>query len=362
MEKYLDSKILVVDDEPANVFLLEGILEGEGYSAGSVSNGMDALKAVEADPPDVILLDLMMPGMSGFEVLDKLAEEEKTRDIPVVIISAKTDVEDVKVGLDRGAMDYIKKPINETDLLARLRTALRLKNKEDALKRMIRLKNQFVSIVSHDLRAPLSHMILYGQVLSEKKSLSEGLKPEHREFLEYVTGEANRLIDYVEKLLNLAYLESGKLQLKKGEHELSGLMDETAKIYSAKMENKGVLLKKEYTDGINVEVDRTLFMQVISNLLNNAVKFTPAEGTITMKTLKSDGKVLIKIADTGVGIKPEFQDRLFTEFQKYFSKGTEGEKGTGLGLSICKKILETHGFEIDFTSERGKGTEFTITI
>lgn len=148
MEKYTGSKILVVDDEPANIFLLEGILTENGYKVSTAINGKDALKIISEIPQDTILLDIMMPEMTGIEVLEKIVSIKNIRDIPVIIVSAKTEVEDVKIALDKGAIDYIKKPIDEIDLLARVRVALRLKDREDKIKRLVKLKDEFIGILA----------------------------------------------------------------------------------------------------------------------------------------------------------------------------------------------------------------------
>lgn len=362
MDKFLNSRVLVVDDEPANIFLMEGILEGEGYRVVSADNGIEAVKIAFDSPPDAIFLDLMMPEVSGFEVLDALSGDPVLRDIPVIVVSAKTDSEDVVLALDKGAVDYIKKPFEVVDLLARLRAALRLKDREDKLKKMIQLKDQFVSIVSHDVRSSLSAIMLYSQVFMEKAELRENLSEKQMKLLSNMFDETGRLTDYLNKLLNLAYIESGKLELERDNVELAQIVGESIKVYFTRAKEKRLKLETDIPDDIIVDVDRTLFIQVINNLISNAIKFTPSGGRITLSAQQEEESIVLKISDSGVGMTREELNSLFSEFKKHYSRGTEGETGTGLGLSICRKIVTAHGFRIDVQSQKGMGTEFSIVI
>jgi signal transduction histidine kinase len=362
MEKYLDSLVLVVDDEPANIFLLQCILEGEGYRVATAKDGKKALAFMKERPPDVVLLDLMMPEMDGFAVLKQIASDPAMCQIPVIVVSAKIDVEDVKIALDLGALDYIRKPVDEEELFARLRSALRLKSREDHLRRLIALKEQFISIVSHDLRSPLTTIITYVEMMTMLKQYSEGLSAEHLEFLDTIHQEGTRMNDYLNKLLNLAFLESGTFKLSRSVQQLSALVERSSKDYQAQMEKKGISFEVDAPPDVSVDVDETLFIQVLNNLISNAMKFTKPSGKVKVSVSRDGEKTVLRVSDTGLGIDAEGRKRLFSEFSKHYSWGTDGEPGTGLGLSICKKILDAHGFDISVQSEPGVGTEFAISM
>ncbi len=356
MEKYLNSTILVVDDEPANIFFLEGLLDGEGYNSLSASNGAEALEMLANNLVDCVLLDVMMPNVDGIQVLKQMQTDQKLCDIPVIMVTAKTDEKDIEKALDAGAVDYIKKPINEIELLARMRTALHIKNREDTLKRLLKQNKQFVSIISHDLRAPFTSIIGFSQLLSDSKALPE----KEKEFASFILTDSMRQLDYLEKLLNMAQLESGKLKPKIETIPIDELISEAEKIFGAKMQDKEIAFRKEIQSGVSIVADRSLFGQVINNLISNATKFTQKGGEIVASASSSDEGIRITISDTGVGIKEKNLSKIFLEYEKFYTLDSEGEKGTGLGLSIAKKILDAHGFSISVSSKIGSGTQFTI--
>jgi two-component system, sensor histidine kinase and response regulator len=354
MEK---QKILIVDDEPINIFVLEGILSEEGFEVLTAQNGNEALIKVVQMPPDVILLDIMMPDMSGIEVLEILTADPKTNHIPIIMVTAKTDSEDVQLALSKGAIEYIKKPVDGIEMLARLHTVLRLKQQEDLLRDQLHSKEEFISMVSHDMRAPLLSVTGLAEML-----LNEEVNETHKKVLNTIINSSNFIIDYFNKLLNWSKLGAKELILSKKYLQLNELANITQVIFSLQVKQKKQNLIIDCEPTLQIFADESYMQQVLNNLVSNAVKYTPDGGTITILVRKKQGAVLVKITDTGIGMTGITAEELFGYAFHKSTRGTKGEKGTGVGLRICKLITEAHGFELSYQSEPGKGTEFIITI
>jgi two-component system, sensor histidine kinase and response regulator len=349
-------KVLIVDDEPINIFFLEGILSEEGFEVYTADNGMDALSKVAEFMPDVILLDIMMPVMSGIEVLEKLMASPEYCHIPVIMVTARTEAEDVQLVLNKGAVEYVKKPVIELEMLARLRTVLRLKEKEDKLREQLHSKEAFISMLSHDMRAPLLSVAGLAEML-----LNDEGDDKHKKILATIINSSNFIIDYFNKLLNWSNLGAKELTLSKKWGRLMEIFSTTQVIFSLQMEEKKQKLVIDCDPELQIFVDVSYFQQVINNLLSNAIKYTPEAGSITISAQKEENAVMVKVRDTGIGMPEITPDELFKSSFHKSTRGTKGEKGTGVGLRICKIITEAHGFEIAYHSEAGKGTEFIIT-
>jgi len=350
-------KVLIVDDEPINIFFLEGILSEEGFEVYTTDNGLDALSKVSEVMPDVILLDIMMPGMSGIEVLEKLMADSALCHIPVIMVTAKAEAEDVQLALSKGAIEYIKKPVNEMEMLARLRTVLRLKEQEDRLREQLNSKEEFINMLSHDMRAPLLSVAGLAEML-----LNDDGDDKHKKILSTIINSSNFIIDYFNKLLNWSNLGAKELKLSKRKVRLVEIINSAKIIFSLQIEDKKQNLAIECEPDFLVIVDVSYFQQIINNLLSNAIKYTPENGTITIGARKEPDTILVIVRDTGIGIKGISPDELFGAAFHQSSRGTRGEKGTGVGLRICKIITAAHGFDLSFKSEPGLGTEFIITI
>lgn len=350
-------KVLIVDDEPINIFFLEGILTEEGFDVITAKNGTEALLKVSQTFPDTILLDIMMPEMSGIEVLETLMADPNTCHIPVIMVTAKSEAEDVQLALQKGAIEYIKKPVNEMEMLARLRTVLRLKEQEDRLREQLHSKEEFIHMVSHDMRAPLLSVSGLAEML-----LNEEQSDEHKKIISIIINSSNFIIEYFNKLLNWSNLGAKELQLSKQWFHLNEIFKTAQIVFSLRMNEKKQILGIECSPELQLFADISFFQQVINNLLSNAIKYTPDGGMITISANKEFNEILIKVTDTGIGISGITSDELFGSAFHKSTRGTKGEKGTGVGLRICKIITTAHGFGLSYRSEVGKGTEFIITI
>jgi two-component system sensor histidine kinase/response regulator len=362
METYLGSKILIVDDEEGNIYFLKRVFTGEGYKTFTAMNGHEALQILKETLPDVILLDIMMPEMTGLEVLEKIKENEVTRNIPVIMVSARTDSRDIKLALDMGAIDYLRKPVDEIELLARLRTALRVRNYELEIKENLRAKEEFIRIVAHDLRTPFTSISGFAQLLIEDEKISHFYSEEHIEFLNFILTSSCFLVEYFNKLLHWSKVGSKDMKLEKKISLIKPIIDSTFFVYKFKIQSKNINFSIKVPDNFSINIDEVYFRQVISNLIGNAVKFTPHEGTITVHFTSEADCCVLSIADNGPGMDEDTIEKIYSDLPVKSTNGTEGEKGTGLGLKICNKIITNHGFQMNITSAPDKGTTIGLVI
>jgi len=375
MEK-LKKMILVVDDIEQNVAVVSQILRDEGYQVIAAFSGEQALRMLEKRTPDLILLDVMMPDMNGFEVCRTIKQNQAIAEIPVIFLSALSEAETKVEGLEAGGVDYVTKPFQETEVLARVKVHLQIRQLQQERKKHIEElivlneeKDRLMQIVSHDLRSPL------GGIRSLSEILYTGIEAKDeatvREFSELISSTADNLLSLVNDLLDLAKVESGKLLLMPMEFDIALTIRSCVRLQKNVALNKGVVIIDEYSSPtITVNADEPKLVQVINNLISNAIKFTPQNGTITITAtlesfdiLQSEKSLLrISIRDTGIGIPAEDVPNIFEKFGKHQRMGTEGERGTGLGMPIVKRFVELHNGTISVESTIGVGTEFIILM
>lgn len=353
---------MVVDDEYANVYFLKRVLTGEGYDVTTATNGREALKILEQSKPDAILLDIMMPEVTGLEVLRRVKEDGSIKNIPVIMVSAKTESGDIELALDMGAVEYIRKPVDEIELLARLRTALRLRHYQKQLEENIKAKEDFIRIVAHDLRTPFTTISGFAEMLKNDESLSKFYSREQMEFLNFIFTSSSFLVEYFNKLLNWSKIGSQNLMLNKDFHLLKPIAETSYLIYKAKLQSKSINFTINVPDKVLINIDEVYFGQVIVNLIGNAVKFTPEGGAITMSFAAENKTGTITITDTGAGMNDEIIKKIAGNEPIKSTKGTQGEKGTGLGLKICHKIISDHGYEMRIISSAEQGTNVSVII
>jgi two-component system, sensor histidine kinase and response regulator len=361
--------ILVVDDSPDNVFLIQAILEEEGYKISTAADGRSALAQVNQSPPDLVLLDVMMPGMDGYEVTQHIRANTALPFIPILLITAY-DQPSVAQGLDTGADDFIRKPVEVDELLARVRALLRLKHSVDERDKMARQREDFVSRLTHDLRTPL---IAADRMLSlmQQGALGE-LSPDVQEVISTMARSNQNLLAMANTLLEVYRYEAGRKTLSFSPVDLGELLKEVIQELSPLANDKKLALS--LTVGENsgdsnqittvVAGDRLELHRVFTNIIGNAIKFTD-KGSIEVRLLNShsvshSGKreVIIEIQDTGPGITKEDQALLFERFRQ----GRHQHSGSGLGLHLSKRIVETHQGSIEVKSEIGQGSMFIVSL
>lgn len=365
--------ILVVDDSPDNVLLIQTILEEEGCKILTADNGYSALAQIEKSPPDLVLLDVMMPGMDGYEVTRRIRANKKLPFIPILLITAYDQMSLVQ-GLDMGADDFIRKPVELDELLARVRALLRLKHTMDERDEIARQREDLVSRLTHDLRTPL---VAAAKMMSlmQQGALGE-ISPAMREALATMSRSNEHLLTMVNQLLEVYRYEAGRKSLNLYPINLQELIREVAKELIPLVDSKGLSLKlnlgeeQEGSTSSNyiVEGDRLELYRLLTNLVGNAITYTDSGWIeIRLKAAASssadgfdDGGtwVTIEIEDTGVGISAEEQAFLFERFRQ----GNHKRAGSGLGLHLSRQIVEAHQGTIEVKSRVGKGSIFTVRL
>lgn len=340
--KSLD-RLLIVDDVPDNLFLVRTILEEEGYEIITASNGHEALKIIESEPIDLVLLDVMMPLMDGYEVTRRIRAMKDLPFIPILLITAYDRANAVK-GLDLGADEFIRKPIEADELLARVRSLLRLKHSIAERDRIDRQRQDFVSRLTHDLRTPLVAAdrmlgLLQDGVLGE-------ISPQIGEALT-IMGRSNRnLLEMVNKLLDVYRYESGSKTINLQPLNLQELLDQVVQELKPIAISKNLELTAKLDQDVTVKGDRLELLRVFNNLIGNALKFTEAGSVhVSLNLAQSEtnkSEVVIAIADTGAGIPTEEQPFLFQRFRQ----GNHQKQGSGLGLYLSHYIISAHDGKI----------------
>lgn len=362
--------ILVVDDSPDNVLLVQTILEEEGYDIITADNGIKALKIVEQARPDLVLLDVMMPGMDGYEVTKRIRENKKIPFIPILLITAY-DQSSLVRGLDIGADDFIRKPVELDELLARVRSLLRLKHTVDERDQMVKQREDFVSRLTHDLRTPL---VAAAQMLNliQQGALGQ-ISTECSEALHTMARSNQNLLKMVNTLLEVYRYEAGRKSLNFFPVDLSELVKEVVQELTPLAQSKSLSLKLNPKENLNpakttVMGDRLELQRLITNLIGNAIQYTDQGGVTVELDNKTDFSlengnqaqnwVTVQVQDTGIGIPAEEQIKLFERFRQ----GNHKRAGSGLGLHLSRQIAEVHSGTILVNSEQGKGSTFILCL
>jgi two-component system sensor histidine kinase/response regulator len=351
--------ILVVDDTPDNLTFISGILK-DLYRVKVANNGEKALAiAISANPPDLILLDIMMPDMDGYEVCQRLKADPQTREIPLIFLTAKAEIEDERKGLALGAADYITKPVSPPILMARVHTQMSLKASYDNLRDLLRFREDMVNMIVHDLRNPLSNILLMAEMLGENPN-SPPASIQKKSDLILKSGQKLRCL--VDDLLIRAKLESNKLVLNLQSVNLYELCEfAIADMKDIAVRKKLQLILKPCNNVHSFNLDPMLFRRAIDNLLTNAIKFSPMDSEIKiMVDYPEEGGARVMVADLGSGVDENIRQSIFEKYET----GTlmKGVSQTGLGLAFCKIVIEAHGGSISVTDNQPHGSIFSIEI
>ncbi len=355
--------ILAVDDEPANLLLLQRLLQRE-YRVICSPNGQTALDILAQTPVDVVLLDIMMPQMNGYQVLKSIRANNKTSDIPVILISAMSDAKDVAQGLEIGANDYIIKPIDPDVTGARIQTQIALKQLQDDRKKVIQelqaaqtMKDNLLRIASHDLKGPLMNI----QLVSSLFRRVEDQIPASKDWLDALEASANTMLTVIEDFLDTAAMNSSVIDLKLERVSVQRIVNSLISLYHAHAEKKDIRIESHECDGY-ILADAARFQQALGNLVSNAVKYSPLHTTIRIWVVSEGDRVTICVGDEGPGIPADERSRLFTQFGKLTARPTDGEHSTGLGLWIVKHMINLQGGDVGVDCPPEGGSVFWIQM
>jgi two-component system sensor histidine kinase/response regulator len=302
----------------------------------------------------------MMPEMDGFEVCKQIRSDPTTKDVPIIFLTAKTDTGSIVKGFEVGAMDYVTKPFNGAELLARVKTHLALKRAKEELQEANAAKDKFFSIIAHDLRSPFSHLISLPELIEE--NIDRYSKDQIKRFLSGLRISAKNIFALLENLLAWSRLQRGVMEYSPKEIFLEEIAMNNVYLFQSGAEQKQITLRTLVQENTIVYADHKMVETIIRNLLSNALKFTDTGGTIDISAIPNDNFVEIAISDTGTGMSEKVISKLFRLDIKYSKSGTAGEKGTGLGLLLCKDLVEKNRGRIWVESEVGKGSTFKFTL
>ncbi len=361
-------KILLVDDNPVNIRVAASILRDNHYNVSFAQSGQEALSKVEIIDFDLILLDIMMPGIDGFEVCTLLKENPKTKNIPIIFLTGRTETENVVRAFDLGGADYVTKPFNGKELLARVETQIRIKNNHDTLELLNRqlqeandTKDKMFSIISHDLLGP------FGNIRESLELIAtDQVKIEHKpmvDFVKAVWNTTSNAYDLLENLLYWARNQQGRMVYMPKSISLNQLIHENIMLLEGIANSKNITLKASLISDFAVFADRNAVKTILRNLVSNALKFTnPGGQIITRVKPYGDDFLVISVSDNGIGMDEQTASNIFSKFKNQPKWGTKGEKGVGLGLVITKEFVEKHQGKIWVKSKEGEGSTFYFTL
>jgi two-component system sensor histidine kinase/response regulator len=364
----LHPTILVVDDTEDNLDLLEFALKRKPVHMLRATSGKECLSLAVQHRPDVILLDIQMPEMDGFETLKHLRASRSTASIPVIFLTAqKKDPSSIEHGLSLGAEEYLTKPIDIDELLVRTRWLVRLNKMEMELERT---KADFTAMLIHDLRSPIGGIKSILELLEEPLVKKRPIQDIHRELLSSAQEAAVHVLQLINDVLDLSKFEAGKMTLNRTHVQLKEIAETVVKQLNAQLRQKEIEIKSFVGEDVApVFADVHKIEQVFSNILSNALKFTPARGTIVITIEKIEGKtpdegtfIQASLSNEGPGILPEELSTIFERYKQGTSAQMVSTKSTGLGLAICKLIVEAHGGTIVAESEPGKLTTVRFSL
>jgi len=361
------SRILVVDDDEIIRKLLRRVLERSGFIVDESDSGEAAIQCIVENQPDLILLDVVMDGIDGFITCRKIKSMEGMESVPIIFVTGRSDTGSIVEGLDAGGSDYITKPINRHESLARIRNHLKMRKLMQmqsefisGLKRANLAKNRIIGVASHDLRNPLSSI----RGLSEFLEHAGPLNPEQQEIARTIQMASDSMLHLVDELLDLSVIESGKERSEFEPCQVFDIISSSLNIYQYAANKKEIKLQLN-DEGIPdlLLLDKMQFRRMIDNLLSNAVKYSPLGSRVQVIGRQVGSRFTIIVEDEGPGVPEGEVHKLFTDFGRTSVQPTGDEQSTGLGLAICKKIAESHHGDIRFENRPDRsGARFIVSL
>ncbi|MCK4617958.1 hybrid sensor histidine kinase/response regulator, partial [Candidatus Aerophobetes bacterium] len=355
--------ILVIDDEETMRNACQQVLSKSGYHTETCADGADGLRKVRELPPDLVLVDLKMPGISGMEVLEKIGKIDST--IISIVITGYATIESAVEAMKRGAYDFLPKPFTPDELRIIIKRGLerrKLVLESLSLRReKEKIEKNFISMVSHELRRPLIDVQEYLEVV--RTGITGRLTQPQKEVLEKASGQINTLLVLIKNWLDMSRIETGRMLENLELLDLSQILHKTVDFLREKTKNKKITLEVNIPAHLPlIKGEKLSIERAFTNLIRNAIDYNREEGKISVKTKEEADYVVIEVSDTGIGIPKKDIPFIFDEFFRVKNRKTRHITGSGLGLSIVKKIVEAHRGSIEVRSEEGKGSTFTVFL
>lgn len=359
------SSILVVDDTPANLEILTQMLKEKGHRPRPVPSGSLAIRAAEYEPPDLILLDINMPDMDGFETCRRFKASEALKEIPVMFISARSETFDKIQAFRAGGVDYITKPFDIDEVSARIETHLKirrlqteLEDQYSELKQLEEMRDGLVHMVVHDMRSPLSVIKMALHIVRSR--VEDSLDDESIEDLRAAAECSDTLMAMINNLLDVSRLEAGVVDVGEGVFTVDGVINRVIEQFRLLLQDRDVSI--DISPSLPAcKGDVQMIERVVANLLGNALKFTQAGQEVSIRASLDQDFVVVTVADEGPGIPKEFHKKIFEKFGQA-SQSHVRQVSTGLGLAFCKLAIEAHGGRIEVESELGQGSRFWFSL
>ena len=362
-----DYKILVVDDVVSNVLLLKILLTNEKFQVLTANNGTSCIETAKSQHPDLILLDVMMPDISGFDTAVILKKEAATADIPIIFLTALNSPADLVHGFQVGANDFLTKPFNKEELVMRVMHQISLVaakriivQQNEELRRTINNRDKMYSVIAHDLRSPMASIRMVLNLVVQTVS-PEAIGPEMFYLIDKANKETEETHDLLDNLLKWTKSQTGRLKVAYQDFEVMDVVTGVYGIFTMIAETKKIALTMEEKDtGLKVRADKDMLNTVVRNFLSNAIKFTPENSSIEIIVTRKDDFAKISIRDHGVGIAPERIEGLFHKGETTY--GTNNEEGSGLGLQLCKDFAVKNGGDVEVESTLGVGSTYSVIV
>lgn len=361
-------KILIVDDVMSNVLLLKVLLTNEKFQIATASNGRQAIDQVEKEKPDLVLLDVMMPDMSGFEVSQQLKANPETSEIPIIFLTALNSTADIVKGFQVGGNDFISKPFNKEELIIRVTHQISLiaakriiVAQTEELRKTITGRDKLYSVIAHDLRSPMGSikMVLNMLILNLP---SESIGEEMYELLTMANQTTEDVSSLLDNLLKWTKSQIGKLKVVYQDVDMVEVTEGVIEIFSMVAGLKKIGIRLEAPERLGVYADIDMIKTVIRNLISNAIKFSNEGTEILVIVQEQDDMAVVSVKDSGCGIDEENQKKLLHTDTHFSTFGTNNEEGSGLGLLLCQDFVIKNGGKLWFTSVKGEGSTFSFSI
>ncbi len=354
----MNRSILVIDDEPDNFDVIETLLNQQDYELHYAANGQEAIDSLDIYQPDLILLDVMMPGIDGISVCRQIKATSKWQRIPIIMVTALDSKSDLARCLNAGADDFISKPINALELRARVHSMLRIKQQYDDLQSLLKLREDMVNMLIHDLRNPLTGILLNLELLKNP----DFPKEKHLCKLNKVHKSAAILEQLIDDLLQMALIDSEQINLNLTLVKISDLIKSAVDKFEviAAQKKLAIVVKLPESPQKKISVDAPLFQRVIDNLLANAIKFSPRNSQIIINVEFLKANIKIQVIDYGPGVPDAWQKTIFKKYE--IGRRMPDVSQIGLGLAFCKMVVEAHQGQIQVMNNQPKGSIFEITI